>query len=225
MHAGTRPCPRPSSRARSPAASNASRKRQRPLDMPARPPPRSGPPPAGRAGRARRRSWPSSPAIRGARCAIRKARRRQASQLSYIRRRLAASVSSRYDSASSTSRLGHELAPVEVRDRAGHPQHAVVAAAAESDSVPDREQAGGERAVQRHLSAREPPVHVAVAQRAGAGEPCQLPAPGGHHAVAHVAPRTSGVSSGAPTRSAAGTASTWQTRSIRSTSGPLRRRW
>ena len=115
--------------------------------------------------------------MRGARCASRKARR----QAGVARCRTIVSAtrcqaSSRYESASSTSLSRDALAPVEVRDRARHPQHPIVAAAAERDPVADREQARGQAAVERHLPAREPPVHVAVAHRAGAGEPRPLAA-------------------------------------------------
>ena len=78
------------------------------------------------------------------------------------------------------------LAAGQVGDRAGHPQHPVVASSAEVQTVARGKQPRGEGRVERHERSGEASVHVSVAERRCAAEPLTLALAGSHHPLAHL---------------------------------------
>src|SRR5919108_967178 len=119
----------------------------------------------------------SRPAMRGARCATRKARRRHRSHASIMW------PTSRRDRLPPVEAIGEGLVQLahrysvtirEVGDRPRDAQDAVVRPPAQARRAPHREETCGENGVERHLTSGKTRIHVAVAQSAGAGEPCPL---------------------------------------------------
>ena len=160
---------------------------------------------------------PSSPAMRGARWAIRKCAPQASGWAAPNHAAIRSQLSSLYDRASSTSLSASSSPAGEVGDRARHAQHPVVAARAERDAVADGGQAARPGRLERDLAPRSrrsiSPLQRRPFRRDARAGACGRATTRARTSTECV--RRSPPCSSIPRR----TGSTWQTMSMRSSSG------